>query len=895
MPWDQQQQQQARSQPPTPVISPAGSLRGLLSRTLSRGRSAEHVPRRAAKSKPTSPKPKRHLGDPTAAKSPRTRSTTWSDHSYNKSTKDSRFCSRRASSAKNPPPFAEAFRHAILHAKIEMPVANGTLKKDKSAGRSPAVGVDIGASPLIGNGRSSRSNSGSHNLVTKIFILSDDSCILQYHADGPSNRTPERVLELGPQSISVASDAIPGKHWVLNVVYDGRHTLSQPGDTLKPTRPSLFSRRSSEVKKTAREMLLVFNDGDSLDQWLTCVRKEIESLGGLEYRPDSRGAALLLQSGQTAVESSPVSVHFRSAPVVRPLGTPKDTSEFSVPGFGATSPQSTARSSVGTSTDLDRLRDSMVDTRSFGSETGSSYLECSQEQSVPDISVILSEAHHTEPPVSFASPNTRRKKKGVTPIVILPVSRRRSASCSPSLATPQFPRTPTLATDALHGMAGAFQVPPSPVSAVSSAQPDQSPFFFMNKFQFTPYSGAETDTTTPVSDESTSTSMQPTPRDSFSVEEFDRFADDQRPSLDGSPTEEVAPHMHLPPPPYTLAPQRKSSLIFRGKSVCRSSSGGCLLGLGISGQDEQEDSSYHSMTSARGHSHQQLPTSVKPAGLDEARLRELEQSPAITERHFDLDFGFESSDTRPVAAQVEPWLTSARNGWREPEVALTTRTRQPEMYVSEKINRQRSMPNLLCKSTPAPPPSAPLPAIPVQGSRVTDEQRDRPVDNPPVPIEQPVLRHNRSTTLDSPRMGKVSPLSSNPVSPAELKYARRLSTVNGFSPIDAAVFSAEPSAPQEKRSVSKNPPPSTWEVWKKSPKLSSAPTSRRISCWSTMPAAPIVAPPPATSSIDALLPKSSLAAHDEREAPRQVADDDEEEEAQTRTIEVNGFRFPVAR
>ncbi|ETN43478.1 uncharacterized protein HMPREF1541_02637 [Cyphellophora europaea CBS 101466] len=890
MSWDHQHL--ASPHVPSPSPSPSGSLKGLLSRTLSRGRATQPVHPRKPKSRPSSPKSPDCLREPASTTATtRARSTTWSGHSRNKSHKASKCSPGRASSAKNPPPFAEAFRHAILHAKLETPVATGTSKASKGAALSPALAVDVVASPRQGVGRGSRSNSASHTLVTKLFILTDDACILQYLCDGPSNRTPEKVLELGPQSISVASDAIVGKHWVLNVVYNGSDASAPSNESLKPSRPRLFSRLSSEAKKQTREMLLVFENDCKFNQWLICVRKEIEALGGLEYRPDSRGVVSMLETTPAATNDIG-SGHCRSAPFIPPAAVTPSSRDYHASDDVTMSPQSTTRSSVGTTTDLDRLRDScLLDNRSFNSGTGSSYADSIQEQIIPDINIVLTDATQFEAP-NAASPAGRRKKP--QPIIVLPRPRRRSASCSPGLASPSFPRTPTLATDAVHTMAGAFDKPASPVTPVSPGRHDLTPFSFMEKFQFTPYTGAERLPFSSSSSTSRSTSMERTLRefDQRSTPalqyqaEFDRFAGDtdmapherpERPSLSRLPS--------AAPPPYSLAPQRKSSLIFRDKSVSRARSVGNLMGLGISGQTGTD------LTARATNGHRDFSTSAETVTLLGSDAGNPTTSKSVKEEANSC-FGGEGSmvtgESLALGLDADAEVSNESKGL--PAESTEGLTQQRRANQCPEMSRQKSMPNLICRSQPpiAPPPSGPLPAIPSQTSASRQNQRGRSV-SPPLETTSHGFgpRHLRSTTMDSPRAQRISPLSSNPVSPAEIKFAHRLSTVNGFAPVAANPSLSATEMPRERKaSITKGPPPSTWEIWKKSPKIASAPSSRRSSLWTTTP--PVAQKAAPVPSIDALLQKPLPVESDH------IAHDSAEETREASTIEINGFKFPVA-
>ncbi|KAL2785750.1 hypothetical protein BJX66DRAFT_50889 [Aspergillus keveii] len=117
----------------------------------------------------------------------------------------------------------------------------------------------------------------------KVYILATSGYILQYSGEGKHDRLPERMLLLGPKSVAFASDAIPGKHWVLQVSQGSEEDSST--NSAETPRP-LFSRfgfHRTHARRLARNFLLVFNDPDELSSWLLAVRAQIESRGGKKY------------------------------------------------------------------------------------------------------------------------------------------------------------------------------------------------------------------------------------------------------------------------------------------------------------------------------------------------------------------------------------------------------------------------------------------------------------------------------------------------------------------------------------------------------------------------------------------------------------------------------------
>ena len=117
--------------------------------------------------------------------------------------------------------------------------------------------------------------------TSKIYVLTAGGLtsppyILQFEAAGLASRHAERTLQLTKQSRAFVTDAIPGKHWVLQI--------SQLLDTIVATemkKPgSRMSFRPSEKVHKLVHLLLILESGDDMEEWLTALRHEIDVLGG---------------------------------------------------------------------------------------------------------------------------------------------------------------------------------------------------------------------------------------------------------------------------------------------------------------------------------------------------------------------------------------------------------------------------------------------------------------------------------------------------------------------------------------------------------------------------------------------------------------------------------------
>ncbi|KAK2776871.1 peptidase family m20 m25 m40 protein [Colletotrichum kahawae] len=113
--------------------------------------------------------------------------------------------------------------------------------------------------------------------TSKIYVLCTSGYLLQYAGDGNFDRLPEKMLHLGKDSAAFVSDAIPGRHWVLQV----SSAMESNGMSSADSR-SLLSRlpfRAAD-KRHAANFLMVFESAEEMDSWITILRREIEALGG---------------------------------------------------------------------------------------------------------------------------------------------------------------------------------------------------------------------------------------------------------------------------------------------------------------------------------------------------------------------------------------------------------------------------------------------------------------------------------------------------------------------------------------------------------------------------------------------------------------------------------------
>ncbi|KAL2267715.1 hypothetical protein VTJ83DRAFT_4992 [Remersonia thermophila] len=190
-----------------------------------------------------------------------------------------------------PPPLFRAYPQAIKHAHLPactLPAetllrmhhqkTSGTL----AALLSPTM-PDFPEDPIGAPNkprRHRRTGSGSApklEWTSKVYVLATSGYLLQYAGEGTYDRLPERVLQLGKDSAAFVSDAIPGRHWVLQV-----SAVAEPDTLHAGSHASLLARlpfRGAD-RKHCSTFLMVFENVEDMESWMATLRGEIEKLGG---------------------------------------------------------------------------------------------------------------------------------------------------------------------------------------------------------------------------------------------------------------------------------------------------------------------------------------------------------------------------------------------------------------------------------------------------------------------------------------------------------------------------------------------------------------------------------------------------------------------------------------
>lgn len=243
---------------------------------------------------------------------------------------------RRTLAAWDPPPLFQAYPQAIKHAQL----SSSTLSADSilrisNHRRNSSIREDIVQSGLGSEevqtaaakktekirSKHRRQLSGSlskADWTQKIYMLVTSGYLLQYSGEGSFDRLPEKMMQLGKDSVAFASDVIPGKHWVLQI----SQAMDSEGIPAPDPR-SLLSRlsfRGADYRRTATSFLLILDSAEDLESWITAVRREIEALGGKKY---------VTETGKPKVDEE--DIQLKAQPSQRYLLVQRDPDRFSNP------------------------------------------------------------------------------------------------------------------------------------------------------------------------------------------------------------------------------------------------------------------------------------------------------------------------------------------------------------------------------------------------------------------------------------------------------------------------------------------------------------------------------------------------------------------------------------
>ncbi|KAI9799550.1 MAG: hypothetical protein M1825_004476 [Sarcosagium campestre] len=199
-----------------------------------------------------------------------------------------------------PPPLFQAYPQAIKHGTLQTPTMSieeilrvhqfqrytrlrqGLLQGAAEANTDSSAATGRENKVALQHGGSIAKTGWSE----KVFVLVTSGYLLQYAGTGPFDRQPEKILQLGRASAAFASDAIPGRHWVLQVSQLPKGAEAEPEDS--KSRFPKFSFRNAVARKAAANFLLVLDSAEEMNSWMLEVRSEIDAMGGKRYQRGAR-------------------------------------------------------------------------------------------------------------------------------------------------------------------------------------------------------------------------------------------------------------------------------------------------------------------------------------------------------------------------------------------------------------------------------------------------------------------------------------------------------------------------------------------------------------------------------------------------------------------------------
>ena len=203
--------------------------------------------------------------------------------------------SRSSSIAWEPPPLFQAYPQAIKHATLRAPTLSAEtilrLNSERSSTsnqRADSYTPEVNITKFTKEKKLKRHTTldllAKGDWTDKIYVLLTSGYLLQYAGQGPFDRLPEKIMPLSKESVAFACDAIPGKPYVLQI----SQAFNEDGTLDREVSKSVFKNLGlrSQIKRSTSSFLLVFESPEDLSAWMKTVRKEIQAIGGKEYRPD---------------------------------------------------------------------------------------------------------------------------------------------------------------------------------------------------------------------------------------------------------------------------------------------------------------------------------------------------------------------------------------------------------------------------------------------------------------------------------------------------------------------------------------------------------------------------------------------------------------------------------
>ncbi|OWP00831.1 hypothetical protein B2J93_5365 [Marssonina coronariae] len=198
-----------------------------------------------------------------------------------------------SSAVLNPLPFFQACHQAVRYAQLSASTLStdvilrlsghlsNSIWRDESGPATQDKGESGAAAKKAEKAKQKQLRQISDSLekaewTQKIFVLVSPGYLLQYSRDGSFNRLPEKMMQLSSDSVAFASDAIPGKHWVIQIS-QGVDSCEPPASESR-TLLSRLTGKGADYRRPVTSMLLVLDCAADMDSWLAVIRREIEAL-----------------------------------------------------------------------------------------------------------------------------------------------------------------------------------------------------------------------------------------------------------------------------------------------------------------------------------------------------------------------------------------------------------------------------------------------------------------------------------------------------------------------------------------------------------------------------------------------------------------------------------------
>lgn len=730
----------------------------------------------------------------------RGRSTTWSNR-LRDSQPGGRQQGSRNTTSWDPPPLFQAYTQARTHTVLDIPsrLTDALFRNNQrqnSISEEPRSRTSLDGHLLRAEDASlkhKRNCSGTSisSLTQKLFILTRAGHILQYSADGFNDRLPEKILELGPDSVAFASDDVPGKHWVLRVLQDGVSDQSTSHHSRNTWSKLTF--KHSETKKPVKELLLVFDDAVSLGLWLTAVRKEIELLGGLQYRPDSRGpeedepkakvvrslrARRSLPTFSRSSPHLPMEKAFNDEPASTVLLPPMPTRPSS-----RKISRSTTDSSIHTLTDLDNIRDA-----SFSDDRSVSTAHTSFTSSTSSVSHAVESFSSVEyePPVrrDAQSRVSTPTQEDVGELSMSMATPKRRPLPPPPKTTSSDQHTdainhdlfvPTSESD--HQAAVSWESRSRPISTIAPLPEPGHIRKISARYRYEPQVlpvQPMTPVSRPGSLRSRSSSYTQDSPDGVQKRTASYSLFPKTPSQEQS---QLAQATGLPSPPVTTP---GSAL----ESMCN--------GYGLVSLTEEKEQPARSRPSSRGSQRasrrlgKALSIDTKNAEAATGHISQPQRSPAVTDAHLYTCFGARpdaprrKSSTKTSLSTMTTTTIEASSGVPTQVLQLANPPRK-----HGHIKGQKSMPSLVHRAIPpsGPPPTGPLPALPTEACLPLHKTKMVSVScGLPSRTQRPELKHTKAESA-GPWLGFSNVSSTPSASQCAVTHKRNGSSVSSVASV----------------------------------------------------------------------------------------------------------------